>query len=415
MQELDIGLALIGGLVLILGLFSRRLRQSAINANMLALGAGVVAGPLVFDLLDVSRWLQQEVALEHIARITLAISLMEVALRLPKREFLQHLGSYATILLLLMPAMWLTSSLLVAIILGLPLWVALLIGAVVTPTDPVVSSSIVTGPLAEESLPGRIRHTLSAESGANDGLAYAFVVLPILVLEGSVAEALPQWILETVLVQVGAAALLGAGAGLVAGRLLLWSEATRSIEREPMMVFTLALSLSTLGVATLFGTDGLLAVFVAGVIFHLTVGRHEDVEVEPVQGAVDQFFTIPIFALIGMAIPFQEWLDLGWAGIALVAAILAFRRLPGMLIVHRWVDPIRSWSDVLFLGWFGPIGIAALYYANYSLGHTGLEEVWVVGSLIIVSSIVVHGATAAPLTRLYARINGKLGSSEGSG
>lgn len=415
MNELDIGLALFGGLVLVLGLYSRRLRQSAVNSNMLALAAGIIAGPLVLDFLDVSRWLPQEVALEHIARITLAISLMEVALRLPKREFLRHLGSYAVILLVLMPAMWLTSSLLVALILGFPLWVALLIGAVVTPTDPVVSSSIVTGPLAEENLPGRIRHTLSAESGANDGLAYPFVVLPILVFEGSFAEALPRWVLHTLLVEVGAAVLLGAGAGLVAGRLLLWSEATRSIEREPMMVFTLALSLSTLGVATLLGTEGLLAVFVAGVVFHLKVGRHEDVEVEPVQGAVDQFFTIPIFALIGMTIPFHEWLDLGWTGIALVVAILAFRRLPGMLIVHRWVDPLRSWSDVLFLGWFGPIGIAALYYANYSLGHTGLEDVWIVGSLIIVASIVVHGATAAPLTRLYARINGKQSASEESG
>jgi sodium/hydrogen antiporter len=403
--DLNLGLAIFGSLVLTLGLLSRWLRQSLVTENILALGAGILAGPLVLDLLNVSRWARQEIILEHVARLTLAISLMEIALRLPKREFLLNLRSYAILLGVLMPLMWLSSSLLIGLILGIPVWVALLIGAVITPTDPVVANSIVTGPVAEKFLPDRVRDTLSAESGANDGLAYPFVILPILVLERSLGESLVEWIVVTIFLEVALGALLGAVIGYVAARLLIWSEIRHAIEREPLMAFTLALSITTLGIASLIGTEDLFAVFVSGVIFHLTVGRHEDVEVEPVQGAVDHFFSIPIFALIGIAIPFNGWIDLGWAGLLLVTAILVLRRIPGMLLVHRWVRTIHSRSDALFLGWFGPIGIAALYYASFSFSQTGHEEVWVVGSLVICASIVVHGATAMPLSRLYARVN----------
>ena len=58
----------------------------------------------------------------------------------------------------------------------------------------------------------------------------------------------------------------------------------------------------------------------------------------------------------------------------------------------------------LFLGWFGPIGAAALYYAAFSLRETGIEEAWVVGSLVICASVLVHGVTATPLTKLYGRL-----------
>ena len=81
-----------------------------------------------------------------------------------------------------MPLMWIVSGLLVYLILGLPFWVTVLIVAIITPTDPVVASSIVAGGVAERNLPSSLRCAISAESGFNDGLALPFVVLPVLVL-----------------------------------------------------------------------------------------------------------------------------------------------------------------------------------------------------------------------------------------
>jgi hypothetical protein len=92
--------------------------------------------------------------------------------------------------------MWLVSGLLVYVIFGLPFWEAMLVGAVITPSDPVVSTSVVTGKVAEENLPERIRNSLSTESVANDGLAYPFVLLPILILTKTPTEALSEWLIR---------------------------------------------------------------------------------------------------------------------------------------------------------------------------------------------------------------------------
>jgi sodium/hydrogen antiporter len=74
---------------------------------------------------------------------------------------------------------------------------------------------------------------------------------------------------------------------------------------------------------------------------------------------------------------------------------------------------VRGGVNALFLGWFGPIGVAALYYANLSLKETGIEAAWTVGSLVICASILAHGVTAAPLTKLYGRrAQGEPGRSE---
>ncbi len=279
----------------------------------------------------------------------------------------------------------------------------MLAGAVVTPTDPIVSSAIVTGSVAERNLPDDVRHTISAESGANDGLAYPFVLLPILMLSRPPGEALLEWATRILLWEVLGAALFGALAGYAAGRLLEWAEAKRTVEETSFLAYTLALSLAVLGAGKLLGTDGILAVFVAGVAFDTAVRGGERQEEERVQEAVNRFFTLPIFVLLGLVLPWEGWAELGWRAPVLAAAVLLLRRLPALLALHPLLGRVRWIRPGLFMGWFGPIGVAALFYANFALGRTGHEEVWTVGSLLIAASVLAHGLTATPLTRLYGR------------
>ncbi len=106
-----------------------------------------------------------------------------------------------------------------------------------------------------------------------------------------------------------------------------------------------------------------------------------------------------------MALPWEGWLELGWGSLLLVAAVLLLRRLPAVLALRPLLGPLRSkGKDVLFLGWFGPIGAAALYYAAFSYRETGIEAAWTVGSLVICASLLVHGVSATPLTKLYGRL-----------
>jgi sodium/hydrogen antiporter len=405
LSELNIALAVVGGSVLILGLLSGLIRRSILSEPLVALLVGVLLGPAALGLLEPAGWgSQKETILEQAARLTLAISLMGVALRLPKREPLRGWRSLAVLLGIVMPLMWLTSGLLVYLILGVPFLVALLVGAVVTPTDPVVSSTIVTGELAEKNLPDRVRYTLSAESGFNDGLAYPFVFLPILLLSRPPQEALSHWLTHTLLWEVGVAVVFGALIGYGAGRLLEWAHGKGIMEQTSFLAYTLALSLAVLGAAKLLGSDGILAVFVAGLAFDAAVSESDRAEEERIQEAVNRFFILPIFVLLGLTIPWEGWLKLGWAGLFLVLAVLLLRRLPAVLALKPLLGRVRGMRDALFLGWFGPIGVAALYYASLSVREAGVEEAWVAGSLIICASILIHGLSATPLTKLYGKL-----------
>jgi len=403
-SEINIALVTIGGLVIVLGLFSGFLKERFFLSDpIVALLIGVLLSPSVLGLIDLAHWGKPEGILEQGARLALAIQVMGVALRLPKAYPFKQWRILAVLLGLVMPLMWLISGLLVYLLLGLPFWVAMLVGAVITPTDPVVSTSVVTGKVAQQNLPNRIRHSLSAESAANDGLGYPFVLLPILILTKPPGEALVHWFTKTLLWEVGAAVILGALIGYAAGPLLRWAEAKQTIEKPSFLAYTVALSLAVLGFIKLIGSDSILAVFAAGIAFDMVVGGRERDEEENIQEAVDRFFTLYIFVLLGLALPWQQWLELGWRGLLLVVAILLLRRLPAMLLVRPLLGRLRGMQDVLFLGWFGPIGVAALFYAFLSLRKAGVEEPWIVGSLVICASILAHGLTAVPLAKLYAK------------
>ncbi len=245
---------------------------------------------------------------------------------------------------------------------------------------------------------------ISAESGTNDGLGLPFVMLPLLMLtKGTTGEALTEWALRTLLWEVVVAVVLGWTAGMLAGNLLEWVERHEPVRKTSLLSYTLALSLTVLGIGRLIGVDGILAVFIAGRGFVAAATTDERRQEEHVQEAVNQFFILPIFALMGLMLPWDRWMALGWHGVALAAAVLLLRRLPAVLGLSRFIPALKRKKDATFAGWFGPIGVAALFYITHATEQTHLDTIWVAGSLIIASSILVHGMSAAPGIRLYSR------------
>jgi len=252
LNELYVSLAAVGGLLLVLGMLGGLLKERTfVSEPLIALLAGVLLGPAVFGLLDLADLGNQTVILEEAALVTLGVALVGVALRLPVGYTSSNWRLLVVLLGIVMPLMWLASGLLVYLILGLPFWVSVLIGAIVTPTDPVVASSIVAGGVAERNLPASLRHAISAESGFNDGLALPFVVLPVLVLTEPPGEALSHWLTHTVLLEIAAGAALAALMGYLAGRTLRWAERKETMERTSLLTISLALSLTVLGVTEL--------------------------------------------------------------------------------------------------------------------------------------------------------------------
>ena len=258
----------------------------------------------------------------------------------------------------------------------------------------------MTGPVAEKNLPERLRHAISFESGANDGLSYLFVFLPFLLLTRPTGEALSHWLLHTLVLDIGLATALG----YVAARLLQAAERREFIMEDWRLVYTAAMALVAVGAGRLVRSDEVLLAFAAGAMFTQMISSEDRKEEERGQEAVNRFFSIPIFTLLGTALPWQGWLDLGWRGPLLAAVLLVLRRPPVLLVFRPLLPSVRGRADALYLGWFGPVAVAAIYYGSLMEHRLGEALVWHVVSLVICASVLAHGVTAAPLTRLYGRL-----------
>jgi sodium/hydrogen antiporter len=412
MDELQIVLVIVGALTLTLGVWSNYLRrQTFVPEPFVALLTGVLLGPSALDLLDPGAWGDERTIVKEAARITLAVALMAIALRLPPDYLQRHGRATLVMVALVMPLTFLVTGAVSMALLGLPLLAALALAAVLTPTDPVVTTTIMVGDFAEERLPERIRNLLSIEAGANDGLAVPFVMLPVLLLTLPSGEAWGTWFLRSWLWEIGGGLVAGAAIGFAAGRMLTWSEERGFIERHSFLAFSLALTLLTLGIAEGLGMEGLFAVFLAGLTFSHEVGGTERAEEEGVQEAISQFIYLPAFALFGLVLPWEAWSALPPAALGFVLAVLALRRLPVVVLVARGLRSLPRLRDRLYVGWFGPIGLSSVLLALIAWERSGLEAVWVYGSLMVAVSAAVHGVSANPLTRRYDR--GQAGDGQG--
>src|SRR5215210_5590343 len=146
LNALYLSLAAVGGLLLLLGLLGGLLKErTPVSEPLIALLAGVLIGPAAFGVLDLADLGDQTLILEEAALVTLGVALVGVALRLPVGYSRRNWRLLLVLLGIVMPLMWIVGGLLVYLIVGVPFWVAVLLGAIVTPTDPVVASSIVAG------------------------------------------------------------------------------------------------------------------------------------------------------------------------------------------------------------------------------------------------------------------------------
>ena len=396
LSTLDVMLAIVGALGVVIVAVSARLRRWPVTEPLIALAAGIVLGPAVLGVLDVPDIVSDPSALHTGAEILLAISVMGIALRYPFSEIRKHWRRLALLLLLVLPGMALISTGLAMWALGIPFALALLFGTAVSPTDPVLASSAVTGDEAEEDLPAHDRQLLSVESGANDGLALPLVLVALAVatpLTAGEAIAESAW-------QILGALVVGVIAGVAAAKALHFSERHHDTETGPMLLFTLLLALLVLGVSGLIEVNGVFGALVAGLAFNITsTGGERETEVE-IDEAVNQFAVLPFFVALGAMLPWKEWGQLGWGAVWLTAGVLLLRRVP---LIFAVMKPLGlNVRDAAYLGWFGPVGVAAVFYLTEEADRAGADPLLLgAGTLAVVASTVAHGVTAAPGRALY--------------
>ncbi|KUG56213.1 sodium:proton exchanger [Serinicoccus chungangensis] len=397
-MDINLLLALFAGALLTFAAFSTVLQRASLPGPLLCLCFGAMIGPHALDLMRIEDFgVPTGTLLEQAARITLAVGLAGVALRLPHGYWRANARWIVTIIGLGMLLMLVLATGVAWWGLGVPFLVALLVGAIVTPTDPVVTTPIVTGSLAEEKVPEKVRHNLSAESGINDGLGYLFVMLPVLLITKP-DQAWQELLTKVLLREVVGAAVVGAVAGLALGKLFVLVRDHGLMEESSYLAFIVPLSLVLLGGGKLLGTDALLAVFVGAAVFGQVIPQREEAEEDKVHDAVARLFLLPIFILLGLALPIDEWAGLGWPAVAILTGTVLLRRLATIWALWPLLKSVHDRSETVFLSWFAPIGVSALFYATLAERHTGNHDIFLYATLAITISVLLHGLTSAPFS-----------------
>jgi len=400
-DRLHLGYALVGGLAVVLAFGSSRIRELPLSEPLLALALGVLVGPRVLGLIDIPDPVRPGLTLEA-TRLLLAVSLMAVALRYPARELRPLLRPVSLLVVVVMLGMAAVTAGLAAAVLGLPLALAALLGACLSPTDPVLAGSVVTGKPAERDLPARLRQLLSTESGSNDGLALPLVVLGIAVV---LHESLGAGVAEAAYQVLGAVGV-GVAVGVVAGKAVEAAVRREDVAPGSLLVFTLVLAVAVLGLARVARTDAVLAVFAAGLAYNVVVAPGERGPQQSLDDALNRYLVLPLFLLLGVELPWSAWARLGWGAVGFPVAVLLLRRLPLVLALRRPLG-LRL-RDAVFLGWFGPIGVSALFYLTHSEEQGVIDpRLWAAGSLVVAASTVVHGVTSAPGRTAYLRASAR--------
>jgi NhaP-type Na+/H+ or K+/H+ antiporter len=348
--------------------------------------AGIVLA--AFDVVSVN---PKSDLVKHVVELALIVTLFSDGLFVERELLARHWGPAARALVLAMP---LTLGLLAVFALlvfpSLTVAEAFLLAAVLTPTDPVVTSTVVTA----KRVPALVRHTLNLESGLNDGLALPFVLFFLTLAEpgGNAGHAAVE-----LLGKVGVGALIGLVIAFVGGRAL-----TRlpggGLARNYEGVYALGLALVAYGLATETYGNGLIAAFVAGVA--LGVAEHDIPKAfSEFNENVSAVLQVGVFFIFGALI-----VSTGWDhGIPALVAFIAFALvLARPLAVLASLAGTRLSSPVkLFIAWFGPKGVASMLFALLVLRSkvADADLVFEIASFAIVSSIVAHGLTETVGTR----------------
>lgn len=421
-------LYLLVGLSLLLAVvLPRALSRYPVSAPMVLVGVGILIGrsPLANGL-DADPVTHRGV-IEHATELTVLLALMGVGLALDRPLTPRDRRSWARwsptwrLLAVGMPITIVGVALVGWVVLGVALPAAILIGAALAPTDPVLASDVqvegprvATGEEVDRGIDGEIdehdevRFALTSEAGLNDGLAFPFVHLAILLAgAGSVASWGWYWLGWHLVAQI----VLGVVVGVVVGRILAAvafrspRPALRLAEQgDPLLV--IAALLTSYGLSETVGGYGFLATFACALTIRSadrSHGYHE--AMHGVVERLERLLTLFVLLALGVAMTHGLLAALDARGIVLgLTLVFVVRPVAGLVALR--VRPRRlgepgalTRSEALVTAFFGVRGIGSVYYLAYAAGHATFAEerwMWSVIGFTIVLSVLVHGVSVTP-------------------
>jgi NhaP-type Na+/H+ or K+/H+ antiporter len=403
-MEFGFGEALLtaGALLAVAAALSGVMRGTVLSISVLSVTAGIALA-----LADVVSFEPTDATVVQLISLALIVTLFSDGLFVERELLLLHWGPTVRALVLAMPLTLALLGLAAKLLFPELSWAeAFLVAAVLTPTDPVITSAVVTA----QRVPERIRHTLNLESGLNDGLALPFVLFFLIFAQpgGDAGREALELLGEAA---VGAA--IGIALGLLGGRLFALAPGG-GVDRKYEGIYALGLGLFAYGLADVTFGNGLIAAFVCGIA--LGVAEHEIPDDFAIFSEnVSSILQVLTFFVFGAIIA-----ESGFDG----SLIALFAFVPLALLVARpaaiELSFLRSGAPgehTAFIAWFGPKGVASMLFALFVLNSNVGERALIfdVAAYTVLASIIAHGLTDTVGARWIERRMGKRDGTEPEG
>ncbi len=339
---------------------------------------------------------------ERFAEFVVIIALMGAGLKIDRVFGWRRWSITWRLLVITMPLGILAITLLTMWTLGLPLAIALLLAASLAPTDPVLAADVQVGP-PKTGDEDEVRFGLTSEAGLNDGAAFPFVHLAILLAVAIPAGKpwLGEWLTYRVLWEIAG----GIAGGWIVGRVFGWLTfhvpAETKLARTGDGLIALSATFVSYGVTEILHVYGFLAVFVTALTVRHTHREHEfQADMHAITEQIERLAMMVLLILFGGALVSGLLAPVTWIdGVIALVILLIVRPLTG------WAGLLGHPADrgeKMTLAFFGIRGVGSIYYLAYGINHMKVgdaERLWGIVGLVVLLSILLHGLTVTPIMR----------------
>ena len=383
------------------------LRQLPLSLPILCVAFGFLAFA-AFGLSDEPHPLAYPEQTERLTEFVVIISLMGVGLKISRP--LGYRGWQVTwrLLAFAMPLCIAAMALLGWGLLGLAPATALLLGAALAPTEPVLAADVQLGPPGTDE-EDEVRFALTSEAGLNDGLAFPFTNLAIAVAIYGTApgEWFAEWFIKDVVWKIAVGILMGYAVGKVLGAILFRLPENRRLAATGDSLVALAATLISYSATELAHGYGFLAVFITALVIRQAERSHEySSRLHDFAEQIERLLMMMMLVLFGGAIATGLLCPLTWPA-AIVSLVFLFlvRPLTGWLSLAGLARPRK---EKAFVSFFGIRGLGSFYYLAYALNHEEsfqrADLLWATVGFIVLVSILVHGVTVTPIIQHLDRV-----------
>ncbi len=402
MDTYILSLLVIGLLLLAVTLGSGWIKRLPLSYALIYLVVGILLGSYGIGLIKIRPDTQ---FLERLTEFLVIVSVFGCGLKINRPLKLWAWQSTIRLIGLLMPISIFALAAIAHYVLGMGWGAAVLLGAILAPTDPVLASEVQLAHVKDKD---ELRFALTSEGGLNDSLAFPFVYFGIYAIKDPNWD---NWFKKWVAVDLLWAIAAGSVMGIIVAKAVVWIDRTLQKRRqaEDLMEDFVALSiiLLTYSLTELVNGYGFLAVFVAGLVVQQSYFCQQDKRLAQLEFTeqIEKLLEVTAIVILGTVLLVNPMVK--YAGQSLLIAGLLF------LIIR----PVGVWLSMMggnlpkttrsLMGWFGIKGLGSIYYLTYALGKgvTGeaAEQITWITYTVVVLSVVIHGVSASPLMNWYEK------------